>query len=201
MHGRFSPPPPHRSSGGHSPLPFPRDRSPGPFRRERHPRSPPFRGGGRRSRSPPFRGGRSPPHRGRSPMYRGGRTPPYRGRSPPLRSRSPPLRSRSPPSRRGSHDDHRDRSRRGRDPLSPDRSESRRVHPTPKPDHTTGQLDETPPICHTLIPFILPLIIVCSNTVWIGHLNKSVTMEQIQEAVQEYGPIKSLDVSYHGYVL
>ncbi len=36
---------------------------------------------------------------------------------------------------------------------------------------------------------------MCSNTVWIGHLGKIATKEQIQEALTGFGPVKSIDVS------
>ena len=35
---------------------------------------------------------------------------------------------------------------------------------------------------------------MCSNTVWIGHLGKNTAKEQIQEAFDEFGPVKSIDV-------
>ena len=37
-------------------------------------------------------------------------------------------------------------------------------------------------------------VIVCSKTVWIGHLGKGTSKEQIEDAIKEFGPVKSIDV-------
>ena len=36
---------------------------------------------------------------------------------------------------------------------------------------------------------------VCSMTIWMGHLAKSVTQAQITQAFEDFGQVKSVDVS------
>ena len=38
-------------------------------------------------------------------------------------------------------------------------------------------------------------IVVCSCTIWIGHLSKTTKQQQIKEAFEDYGQVKSVDVS------
>ena len=36
---------------------------------------------------------------------------------------------------------------------------------------------------------------VCSCTLWVGHLPKTIKQQQINEAFEDYGQVKSVDVS------
>ena len=42
---------------------------------------------------------------------------------------------------------------------------------------------------------LVPLIVVCSSTIWIGHLAKTVTQTQIAQSFEDFGQVKSVDVS------
>lgn len=41
--------------------------------------------------------------------------------------------------------------------------------------------------------------LVCSTTIWVGHLPKNAGQGQIAEAFEEFGTVKSVDVSLFGY--
>ena len=38
--------------------------------------------------------------------------------------------------------------------------------------------------------------LVCSTTIWVGHLPKNAGQGQIAEAFEEFGTVKSVDVSF-----
>lgn len=39
--------------------------------------------------------------------------------------------------------------------------------------------------------------LVYSTTVWVGHLSKNITDEQLKEMMAQFGPVKSVDVRYY----
>ena len=39
------------------------------------------------------------------------------------------------------------------------------------------------------------ICVVCSTTIWVGHIPKSVAQNQIAEAFEDFGTVKSVDVS------
>lgn len=41
-----------------------------------------------------------------------------------------------------------------------------------------------------------PSSIVCSRTIWMGHLAKTVSREQVIQAFEDFGQVKSVEVSY-----
>ncbi len=74
-------------------------------------------------------------------------------------------------------------------PLPPIESPVGSTHP---PDRITRQVHG-----HVIVTCMSHdrHMLVCSNTVWIGHLGKGTTKEQIENAIREFGPVKSIDVS------
>ena len=182
LHSRFSSPPPMLRR---SPSPPPHHRQWRERERERERRwdTPPHR----RSRSPPMH----PPHRHSRD----------RSRSPP-----PPRwhRVTTPP-------ENQDRRRRG--------------IPVPRDKHMTGMvlclslstgnfiilslplsplspLSPLPPLPPSyLSAFALShCYIVCSTTLWVGHLSKLATKDTVKEAFEDFGQVKSVEVCQHMYV-
>lgn len=45
--------------------------------------------------------------------------------------------------------------------------------------------------CYLFVMYIL----VCSCTIWLGHLSKTIKQQQINEAFEDYGQVRSVDVS------
>lgn len=45
--------------------------------------------------------------------------------------------------------------------------------------------------------FVNFFYLVYSTTVWVGHLSKNITNEQLKEMMVQFGPVKSVDVRYY----
>ncbi len=45
-----------------------------------------------------------------------------------------------------------------------------------------------------ILPLSLSPPAVCSSTIWMGHLAKSVTQEQVVQAFEDFGQVKSVEV-------
>ena len=191
----------------------PPPRSPSPRRRQRLViqdtsnsvliECPDFMSFSRFSSPPPILGRRSPSP---PPHHR-----PWRERDR-ERSRwsSPPRqRSRSPPPhmRRRSHERSRSppHSRWHRINTPPENQERRRKGvPFPRNEHMTGAKQDCfksqpGPYTHThththTLTHTCASLIVCTTTLWVGHLSKITTTDTVKEAFEDFGQIKSVEV-------
>ena len=52
-----------------------------------------------------------------------------------------------------------------------------------------------------MLTYTIHMCAVCSITLWVGHLSKLATKETVKEAFEDFGQIKSIEVSHTNTIL
>ena len=118
--------------------------------------------------------------------------------SPRRRSRSPHFRDRR--HSRSNTPPHRSPRRWMTPPLTAEeRERQKKGIPPPRDKHCTGKCTLCTSLIHVNI-YIMCYTPVCTTTIWMGHLAKTVKQAQIMAAFEDFGQVKSVDVSSGIYI-